>query len=25
MEFSVPLPADLMGVLEDLPEWNDDE
>ena len=25
MEFSVPLPADLLGVLEDLPGWNDDE
>jgi len=25
MEFSVPLPADLLGVLEDLPEWNDDD
>jgi hypothetical protein len=25
LEFSVPLPADLMGVLEDLPGWNDDE
>ena len=25
MEFSVPLAADLLGVLEDLPKWNDDE
>jgi 23S rRNA pseudouridine1911/1915/1917 synthase len=25
MEFTVPLPADLLGVLEDLPEWNEDE
>ena len=25
MEFTVPLPADLMSVLEDLPEWGNDE
>ena len=25
MEFTVPLPADLMSVLEDLPEWGTDE
>jgi hypothetical protein len=25
MEFTVPLPADLMGILEDIPEWHHDE